>query len=357
MFHTGVHRSSLGSLPSDSSQAAKIPLSEAIGCLAVPSPVRELAVEGRGELWVKDDGAIHPLYGGNKARKLWRLIADARLAGARRLVTVGAAGSHHVLATALWGREVGLPTCAVLASRPWSDHAEQTLLTTIATGAELVPLGRLRDIPSALLSIRRRKDYFIPAGGSNLVGAEGYFDAGLELLEQVQRGEVPPPDFVVVATGSGGTAAGLLASLARAPFPVVLVGVGVVGVPGLGTYVRHLANRLAKKAGGPLPGDHRFVLDRRWLGKGYGHATDEALEAIEIARAFDLCLETTYTGKAFAASLAWLRGSPPRGNVPAPSGCIGRPPRVLYWGTLSRTAPSPPASTSCNDLARLLRRT
>lgn len=356
MFRAGVHCSPPQTVPGSRLLRDAPPLGAIIGCLAVPSPVRQLQLDGRGELWVKEDGRIHQLYGGNKPRKLWRLIADARLAGAKRLVTMGAAGSHHVLATALFGRAVGLPTLAILVTRPWSAHAEETLLRTVDTGAELVPLAALADVPAVLARLWRRGDYRIPAGGSNLLGAEGYFDAGRELIAQVEEGLMPPPDYVVVAAGSGGTAAGLLASLAQAPFPTVVVGVGVVGFPGLGTYIQHLAGRLSRKAGGPLPSPGAFVLDRRWLGEGYGHATEEAEEAMALSESLDLCLETTYTAKAFAAAIAWLRGMPPRGNVRPSLRCVGRSPRVLYWGTLSRTVTTVPSSTLCNALARLLPR-
>ncbi len=45
------------------------------------------------------------------------------------------------------------------------------------------------------------------------LGCVGYVEAGLELGRQVAAGEVPEPSHVVLALGSGGTAAGLLLGL------------------------------------------------------------------------------------------------------------------------------------------------
>ena len=77
-----------------------------------PTPVdarrRPVGVPG-GDLWVKRDDLTHDVYGGNKVRKLEHLLArSARAAGATRIVTVGAAGSHHVLATTYFGTSDGL---------------------------------------------------------------------------------------------------------------------------------------------------------------------------------------------------------------------------------------------------------
>src|SRR5271165_3541870 len=92
-----------------------------------PTPVGRLSPlsTDRSELWVKRDDLTNPEYGGNKVRKLERLLARALERGARRIVTVGAAGSHHVLATAIFGRRVGLEVEAVLVPQPGTGHAAE----------------------------------------------------------------------------------------------------------------------------------------------------------------------------------------------------------------------------------------
>src|ERR671922_1808612 len=105
-----------------------------------PTPVRELArlgnQRGRAPVWIKDDGAYAPV-GGNKARKLEWLLADARRRGKRTVLTGGALGTNHGLATALFARELGIRTVLVLVPQPRDDHVESQLERMRAAGAEI----------------------------------------------------------------------------------------------------------------------------------------------------------------------------------------------------------------------------
>src|SRR5215471_7640867 len=69
-------------------------------------------------LWIKRDDLTNPTYGGNKIRKLEKLLADAKRRGAERIVTVGAIGSHHVLATGIFARSLGMKVEAVVVPQP-----------------------------------------------------------------------------------------------------------------------------------------------------------------------------------------------------------------------------------------------
>jgi len=86
-----------------------------------PTPARELThlqdQRGRAPVWIKDDGAYTPI-GGNKARKLEWLLADARRRGKRTILTGGALGTNHGLATALFARRLGMRTVLVLVPQP-----------------------------------------------------------------------------------------------------------------------------------------------------------------------------------------------------------------------------------------------
>ncbi|HEY5959004.1 MAG TPA: pyridoxal-phosphate dependent enzyme, partial [Polyangiaceae bacterium] len=307
--------------------------------LKVPSPVRRLSIADGFELWVKDDGRICDVYGGNKPRKLAYLLAEARRRDAKRLVTVGALGSHHVLATGLLGQSLGLPTLAVSLPRPYSRHAEQTTNRTLAAGVELVPLATPYELPSVLFRLGRRGDFFVPPGGSNALGARGYIDAARELGQQIESGELPEPDHVVVALGSGGTAAGLLAGLAIHGVKSHLMAVPVLRLPSARKFVTWMAKTATRQLVLPSPSDlsSRITIDDRWIGAGYGHSTTAGELAISTANGLGLKLESTYTGKAFACALAWLRGSQDQGNVPscpnAPMPTAGQ--RILFWSTFS----------------------
>ncbi|MGC4091612.1 MAG: pyridoxal-phosphate dependent enzyme [Polyangiaceae bacterium] len=296
-----------------------------------PSPVLRFpdsSGEG-GALWVKDDGQLHPRYGGNKVRKLSRLLADAAERGAKRVVTFGAAGSHHVLTTALFAPDFGLSVAALLGPQPATAHAEAVLRASLAQGIEAIPLSSLAQLPLALLRSWRRGDYLIGPGGSSLLGTLAYVDAVVELTEQVARAELPMPDVIVVALGSGGTAAGLLAGIVQQRLATRVVAVQVVDNAFSRSLVLGLAARALHARGVAVSGlSARLSISRAELGRGYGHESAAGRAARSWAKAAGLRVEPTYTEKALAHALG-LAARPAAGKKPV----------VLYWHTLSASDP------------------
>lgn len=315
-----------------------------------PTPVfRARSLEADGpELWVKNDGLTSALYGGNKVRKLELLLSDARARGARRIVTVGAAGSHHALATAVFAPQLGLRAAAILCPQRATAHAERTLRAALDAGLEVYPAGHFASTPFKLASVLRRGDYFVPPGGSNTLGALGYAHAMTELAAQIRRGELPEPDCIVVAVGSGGTAAGLLAGLLRTELKSSIVGVRVGGyAPLTRGLVVSLAMRTLRALGAKTPAarvSRRFVAEHGYIGRGYGWPTLAAESALAAGARVGLELDLTYTAKAFAKALE-LASSPFGSAAGGPHGPMHRPERrplrVLYWHTLSAVHPAP----------------
>lgn len=310
--------------------------------MRMPEAARIAGVPGGVELWCKRDDLTSSLYGGNKVRKLERLLAEAKAKGAARVVTVGAVGSHHVLATALYGLRAGLEVEAVLAPQPWTRHVEEVVRVGATLGFTPYPVRSFAAVP---LRVARRLSargtaYFIPPGGSSVTGSLGYVDAAQELSDQINQGVLPRPTAIVVALGSGGTVAGLLVGLARAGMlgngpspPIEVVAVQVVDPPlasGPATLAlalairRRLGDRLGRAAIATLSRNLRVVSAQ--LGAGYGHPTPGGARASELAALDGLSLDATYTAKAFAAALDDARGRPP-GSV------------VLYWHTLAAPGP------------------
>lgn len=294
----------------------------------------------------RDDRSAAP-YGGNKARKLARILVDARAAGARRLVTIGPAGSHHVLATTVHGRRAGLEVAAVLVPQPRTDHAVDNLRAGLAQGLEAHAARHAALVPLHVLRLLGASTRFVTAGGSSVPGSAGYVDGARELAAQLAASGAPAPDEVVVALGSGGTAAGLLVGLAEARLPTRVVAVRVVPAPfGSRISVLALALRLARRLGirtswRELAG--RLVVDASWLGPGYGVPSGREGPAHAVAAAHGLALDPAYTAKTLAAALDRASRAPGL--------------RVLYWHTLS-SAPMAPLlvdSPSEDELPAALR--
>lgn len=284
--------------------------------LGGPTPVRPLPGLAPGvDLWLKDESGFGDgAWGGNKVRKLEWIIPEAHRRGRETLFTVGGIGTHWGLAAALYGAEHGLHTVLGLVEQPVDDHVRDQLRRIAETGAVVHRYPSVRRLrlagPGLLLrhARRGRLPYYLPAGGSAPIGTLGYVETALEIAEQVDRGELPPPATVVTAVGSGGTAAGLALGLQLAGLEARVLGIVVNDSFRLDAHtVAGLANATVE-----LLRDRGAVLDLRvepdhldttdaWLGETYGATTPEGLDALDRAVALGLELEPVYTAKAFAA--------------------------------------------------------
>jgi D-cysteine desulfhydrase len=278
--------------------------------LSGPTPVRPVTLDGRA-LWVKDEGQAGVTYGGNKVRKLAWLLADAVETGITDVVTVGAIGSHHVLATALHAETLGIRTHAVLFPQPETAHVRHVAERIDAACATVrrVPGFSRGALAGAAQVARVRRDTgrmprILPAGGSNALGTLGWLHAGLELAEQVRGGELPAPRRIYVPLGTGGTAAGLAAGLALAGIDAELVAVRVVSrAVANGPAIERLAHgALALYGAEARLGPIRISSDQ--YAGGYGRFDEAITRAVALGRDAGLPLETTYSGKALAACLA-----------------------------------------------------
>jgi D-cysteine desulfhydrase len=303
-------------------------------------PLPELAQQlGLEWLGVKRDDLCGVFPGGSKVRKLDFLLASEPFAQARAWASVGAIGSGHLVALAAAAQRLGRQLDAYLFWVPPSAGVLENLAFTASGAARLVyrpsRMALFLRYPQVWIGSKVQGRLCIPPGGSCAAGMLGLVRAGLELAQQVRAGELPEPQRLYVALGSGGTAAGLALGLALGGLGTVVHAVAVVErlvsprrrVLGL---VQEVRRRLASAQ---LPGldalePARIVIDRSWLGPGYGHATAEALEARDRLWPHGLELEPLYTGKAMSALLADAKSR----------GCA----RVLFWHTARGPLPPPP---------------
>jgi 1-aminocyclopropane-1-carboxylate deaminase/D-cysteine desulfhydrase-like pyridoxal-dependent ACC family enzyme len=279
-------------------------------------------------LWVKRDDGTSEVYGGNKVRKLELFLGAAREQNKTRLLTIGAAGSHQVVATTIFGARHGFEVEAVLVPQPGSDHARLNLRVALAHGLRAIAAPAWAIAPAILLARRGSDAYPIPLGGSNALGSLGFVEAGRELAAQVRAGQMPEPDAVVVALGSGGTAAGLAVALEEAQMKTRVVAASVVHpkvVLSLGAH--RLVKQTAALAGLPREigarASKRLEVTGDWVGRGYAIPTEEGEAATAVARTHGLELDLTYTAKAFACALAMRPSAEAEKKT------------ILYWHTLS----------------------
>lgn len=291
-----------------------------VAFLGAPTPVEPLGRLGAalglgpGRLFVKRDDLTPLAGGGNKARKLEWLCADALARGCDVLVTGGGVQSNHARATAAAARRLGLE-CALLLAYGSEPAHEGNLLLDRLLGArvEWLRAARFAEIQAGVerlgeqLRAEGRRPYVIPVGGSNAVGTRGYMTAGDEIEAQV------PGAVVVTASGTGGTQAGLAAGLGDHGR---VAGVSVGALEDLAEVVATLAAEAAAAAGRRAPLAAPWV-ESGFAGGSYGALTGAAREALELAATTEgLVLDPVYTAKAMAGLIALVRSGRLSGDPP-----------------------------------------
>lgn len=270
------------------------------------------------EIWIKRDDLTSNVYGGNKARKLAYILGRARAEGADTLITTGALGSHHALATAIHGSRAGFEVHAFLFPQPYTAHVDENLRAHGAVGTKLhpvrSPLLAMAAMQIEALKLRRRgkRPYVIAAGGTDSVGMLGYVEAGLELAAQLDAKMMPEPDVVYVALGSGATAAGLAVGLAAGGLPIPVRAVLVTSrLVGNHAYLHRLMAQTIKELRAVEPrfptvldiADQMLSVDDTWLAIGYGVVTDEVTRVIEITAGDGITADPTYTAPTIATMM------------------------------------------------------
>jgi D-cysteine desulfhydrase len=185
-----------------------------------------------------------------------------------------------------------------------------------------------------LLRRRQGTDLLIFPGAMGATGTLGYFDAARELIDQTLRGDLPVPDLIVTATGSGSTAAGLLAGLELSGLETRVLAVPVAPLRGVRALVVGQASAALQRLGqrlNPLGLSRRLLVSERQIGPGYGRPLEEHRRAADDARQFGLALDLTYTAKSFTEALQQAETVP--GSESGKQG--HRPRKILYWHTLS----------------------
>ncbi len=279
---------------------------------------------GGPELWIKRDDQTGLALGGNKTRKLEFLVADALLNKARTLITAGAAQSNHCRQTAAAAARFGFDCILVLAGGP-PDRYSGNLVLDQVLGAEIV---WMRDAPRELVLQETfekaygdgRQPYLIPYGGSNTLGAAAYALAVLELAKQNLN-----PDWIIVASSSGGTQAGMVLGAQIAGLTSKILGVSIDETAhDLKLRVSGLASETGALLGLNIkfhPDDILVVDD--YLGGGYGVISQLERGAISLfAHHEGILLDPVYTGRAAGGIVDMIR-----------SGYFQTGSAVLFWHT------------------------
>lgn len=295
----------------------------------LPTPIEPLprlsALLGGPRLWVKRDDQTGLALGGNKVRKLEYLLAEALANGVKTLVTVGAVQSNHCRLTAALAARYGLGCILVLTGDAYQQPSGNLVLDQLF-GAEVVWTTRAeRDaaLKNAFSSAweNGRRPYLIPLGGSTPVGALGYAAAFEEFLDQ----NVVQPDWIVVASSSGGTQAGLVLGARSVHWRGKVLGISIDQPEAdLCARVADLACQSADRTGESVRvKPEEILVNAAYLSGGYAVLGDGEVEAIRLfAQQEGLLLDPVYTGRAAAGMVNLIR-----------TGFFKPDETVLFWHT------------------------
>jgi L-cysteate sulfo-lyase len=274
---------------------------------------------GGPALWVKRDDCTGLSTGGNKTRKLEYLLADALAQGADTVITQGAVQSNHARQTAALCAKLKLTCHILLEDRTgFKDEAYRlngnVLLdrlhgATVSSRPAGANMQAEMEVFAESLKAAGKKTYVIPGGGSNPLGALGYVNAALELTYQMNEAGLKAT-HLVLATGSAGTHAGLIAGLKIFNSPLKVIGFGVrAPKEKQEQMVFDLACKTAAMLGheGVVQREDVFA-DCNYVGAGYGLPTEGMVEAVKmLAETEGLLFDPVYTGKGLSGLIDWVR--------------------------------------------------
>lgn len=303
-----------------------------------PSPIEDLerlraALGGGPRLLIKRDDALSFGFGGNKVRKLAMVAARALNDDADVLITTGGVQSNHCRVTAAVAARLGMK-CVLVANGAKPERATGNALLGQLFGAEVQYVGSREERAPAMDAIARRlraeglHPFVIPLGASTPLGALGLARAVGEMLSQVHQ----PPDYIFHSTSSGGTQAGLVAGCAIHGIPTRVVGISadetVAGLQSTVTAILDGMGGLLGVDGKSLAAGRVIEADDRFVGDGYGIPSEASREAQALlARTEALVVDHTYSAKALAGLIGWLR-----------EGRFRETDTVLFWHTGGQVA-------------------
>ncbi len=279
---------------------------------------------GGPRIWVKRDDQTGIGLGGNKTRKLEYVLAEARAGGARTLITVGSSQSNHCRQTAALAARLGLRCILVLSGEPDQNSNGNVLLDDLF-GAKTIWTTRAEREKVLTHTFDNAwengdRPFLIPLGASTPTGTIGYVTAFKEF--QSQQVDV---DWMIVASSSAGTQAGLVLGAKLANWSGKVLGISIDHPASeLQADVANLANQSADRLGERvrIPSNEIIVNDA-YLGGGYAVMGEPEIEAIKLfANKEGLLLDPVYTGRAAAGMIDLIR-----------QGFFKTTDRILFWHT------------------------
>jgi 1-aminocyclopropane-1-carboxylate deaminase/D-cysteine desulfhydrase-like pyridoxal-dependent ACC family enzyme/GNAT superfamily N-acetyltransferase len=274
------------------------------------------------DLKVKRDD-LYPMSGGGiKARKIQYILQDAVTKGHDVIVTNGGPQSNHARATAVEAARLGLKCHIIVVMEPGRSYPDAgNILLMRLSGATLEyrrkdQLARAMDRAVSAYAEGGFNPLYLWGGGHCLPGTVAFAEAATEAQRQTPAWS---PDFLILASGTGSTQAGLAIGYAHLKTRVIGISVARDAARG-GAIVRDSVEEYRNAFKMPTSPSVEFMDD--WVDGGYEQAGEALLEITRTAARVGMFLDTTYSGKGWHGFVGLVK----QGLIPAGS-------KVLFWHT------------------------
>jgi len=284
-----------------------------------PTPLQRMpriskALDGPS-LFVKRDDMTDLAFGGNKARKLEFLFADAKNMGADVMISVGAVQSNCVCMVASAARRLGMKPVLVLVGKE-PEVPDGNLLLDKLLSAEIHFIDDYGPQVDAFMNsladeyrAKGHRPYVIPAGASIPSTVPGYALAMEEVVNQFNQIE-EPLDAVVCACGTGGTQAGLIFGAKLLDVKARIVGASVFASRAdASSTIVGLVNGAAELLDVDLsiaPED--VTVFDEYIKEGYGILNKDVTGALKlVAETEGIFIDPVYTGKAMVMMIDQIK--------------------------------------------------
>lgn len=283
----------------------------------LPTPVYELkklSDKYDCRVFCKRDDLTGVAFGGNKARKLDFLVADALEQGCDTLIAIGANQSNFCRMAAAYGARNDMQVHLILGGKkpekPTGNLLVATILGAKCHHVDSYDWNDWEDQAVRLeaeLQRKGRKVYRLPVGGSTAIGTFGYLEGMAEIIADQHKLGLNF-DAIIHASSSAGTQAGLVLGKCICAIKARIIGISVAKQESelkseIAALVDQASHLLGYKCSKP-----EILVDDKYIGAGYAAKTSECSRAIEyFAKNFGIMLDDVYSGKAAAGLIDYLQ--------------------------------------------------
>ena len=253
---------------------------------AILQEIKEDFIEEKNiKLFLKREDLLHNKVSGNKWRKLKYNLQTAKEQGYTTLLTFGGAYSNHIYATAAAANEAGFNSIGVIrGERIEPLNATLTFAEQMGMQLHFVSRTLYREKKEKYFIDNLRHEfgdfYLIPEGGSNNLAVKGC----TEIADDIDISF----DYLCTPVGTGGTMAGLIASLSKSK---------ILGFSALkGDFLKNEVDALLHDYG--CVNSDNWEINTQYHFGGYAKIKTELTDFINaFKKKFDIQLDPIYTGK------------------------------------------------------------